>query len=499
MARILGLDIGPTFLRATLIHASFRKTHVERYVEIPLTVIDGVVDARASRRVELREAISGLLQILGSVPDSVIVGIGGDRVSLRTLELPLTVAKRIGDVLPLELEALLPVASDLTVIDWQPVRTTADKVVVMAASALRARIAEELEELNAISIEPRELAAGAAALDGLANLLPELKTAPVALLDLNDAHTDLCVMEHGRCVFARTLMIGLNALPRQADDLARAIHQAIAAYRAAGGAELTQLHLSGAGATMQGAVEWLATQLNVPVQPTQLPRALGGEAADLEFNRPLFARATALAARGISRDKRINLRSGPFALKRSVGAMREHVGLLGVCAAAVLLSLVFSVQARRSLLAEERDALQAELTEVTTGIFGKPMTDTAAIESMLKNPRAGDPLPHFDAFDVIGAISQAVPTEIKHEIRRVRVEVGDDKREGRLELQGTLSSIEERDAVAAKLEQHDCFHDIERGRTTPARGGDSINYQIEAVIRCGGAPAPKKSKNTTTD
>jgi len=495
MARILGLDIGSTELRATLINASFRKTIVERYVAIPLTEID----PGPSRRAELREAIAGLLRLLGSVPDSVITAVSGERVSLRSVELPATVAKRIGDVLPLELETLLPVASDQTVIDWQPVRTTADKVVVMAASALRTRISEELDELNAISIEPRELAAGAAALDGLTNLLPELKDAPVALLDLNDAYTDICLIEQGRCTFARTLTIGLNALPGQADDLARVIRQSIAAYRAAGGAELSKVVLSGPGALTGGAVEWLTAQLDIPVQPIALPSTLAAETAEAQFERPLFTRSTALAARGIGRDKRINLRSGSFALKRSVGAMRDHVGLMGVCAAAVLLSLVFSVQSRRSLLVEERDALQAELTEVTTGIFGKPITDAEAIASMLKNPRAGDPLPHFDAFDVIGAISAAVPTEIKHEIRRVRVEVGDDKHEGRLELQGTLSSIEERDAVAAKLEQHECFHAIERGRTTPARGGDSINYQLEAVIRCGGAPATKKSKKSSAD
>jgi Tfp pilus assembly PilM family ATPase len=490
MARILGLDIGPTALRATLIHASFRKTYVERYVAIPLTEIAPGM----SRRTEVREAIAALLQVIGGVPDSVIAGVAGDRVSLRTLELPLAVGKRIGDVLPLELETLLPVASDQTVIDWQPVRTTADKIVVIAASALRTRIAEELEELHAISIEPRELAAGAAALDGLANVLPDLKVGPVGIVDLDDAHTDICLMDNGRCVFARTLTIGLNALPEQADDLSRAIHQSFAAYRAAGGAELTQVYLSGPGAVTIGAVEWLTAQISVPVQPIVLPRATAGEPPNMEVEAPLFTRATALAARGIGREKRINLRSGPFALKRSVGAMREHVGLIGACAAAVLLSLIFSVQARHSLLVEERDALQAELTEVTTGMFGKPITDGEAIDAMLKNPRAGDPLPHFDAFDVIGAISQAVPGEIKHEIRRVRIEVGDDKREGRLELQGTLSSIEERDALAAKLEQHECFHELERGRTTPARGGDSINYQLEAVIRCGGDPAPKKGK-----
>lgn len=485
MARILGLDIGPSALRATLVVTSFRKSNVERYVQIPLTVHE----AGAPRRAELAEAIGGLLQVIGGIPDSVITCVPGELVSLRTLELPASAAKRIGDVLPLELEALLPVASDQTVIDWQPIRSTPEKVVVMAASVLRDRVAAQLEELRAIAIEPRELAVGAAAFDGLAQLMPDLKTTPTALVDLDETSTDICLLENGKCAFARTLTIGLNALPRRADELARAIHQTITAYRAAGGTEPTQAYLSGRGSITPGAAEWLGSQLNVPVQVIALPAAPG-----VDFERSLFARSTALAARAIGSDKRINLRTGPFAIRRSVGAIREHLPLIGTCAAAVILSLVFSVQARRSLLEEERDALQAELTTATTAIFGKPVTDTSMIESMLKNPRAGDPLPAFDAFDVVGAISEAIPSTIKHDIRRIRIEVGDDKREGRLELQGSLTSIEERDAVAAKLEQHECIHEIERGRTTPARGDQSINYQLEAVIRCGGDPAPKKNK-----
>lgn len=483
MARILGLDIGPTALRATLVQSSFRKTHVERYLQVPLTV----TEPGASRRAELSEALAGLLQALGGTPDTVVAAMPGEFISLRTLELPASVAKRVGDVLPLELEALLPVSADLTVADWQPIRSTAESITVMAASVLRERVAEHLAELHALSIEPRDLAAGAVIFDGLAYLLPELKTGTVALIDLDDTSVDLCVLDQGKCAFARTLSLGLSALPRHGEQFARGIQQTLAAYHAGDGGEITQAYLSGKGALTTGAAEWLTGQLGAPVQILMLP-----EAPNADFERPLFARATALAARAASSDKRINLRTGPFAIKRSAGALRAHVGLLSACAAAILFSLVFSVQARRSLLLEERDALQAELTSTTSSIFGKPITEVDALDSLLKNPRAGDPLPRFDAFDVVGAVSESIPTEINHDIRRIRIEIGDDKREGRFELQGALGSIEQRDAVAAKLEQHDCLHDIERGRTTPSRGQENINYQLEAVIRCSGDPAPPK-------
>jgi Tfp pilus assembly PilM family ATPase len=484
MARILGLDISPNALRATLIQTSFRKVSVERYAQIPLTVSE----PGAPRRAELGEAMRGLLQVLGTVPDSVVTSLPGELVSLRTLELPLTVQKRITDVLPMELEALLPVPAEQTVVDWQPIRTGATTVSVMAASVLRERVAAELEELHAASIDPRELAAGACALDGLSRLLPDLKTSPCAVIDVDDARTDICIFDAGKCTFARTLTIGLDALPRRSEELSRALRQSIAAHRASGGPELLRVLVAGPGALATGVADWIGAQLGVPSETIALPAA-----PSVDFERPLFARATALAARAITSERRINLRTGPFAMTRSASPLRDHMGLLATCGAAVILSLAFSVQARRSLLTEERDALEAELTQKTTELFGKPITDKLSLEALLKNPRAGDPLPHFDAYDTLGAVSTAIPSEIKHDMRRVRIEIGDDKREGHVEIQGMLSSIEQRDAVAAHLEQNECFHDIERGRTTPARDS-SINYQLEAVIRCSGDPGPKKGK-----
>jgi hypothetical protein len=93
-------------------------------------------------------------------------------------------------------------------------------------------------------------------------------------------------------------------------------------------------------------------------------------------------------------------------------------------------------------------------------------------------------------------LSSAVASDIEHDVRRLRIEVGDEKHDGRIELQGSLGTIEQRDAVVAQLEQHQCLNEVEKGKTTPARDKQRINYQIEAVVRCPGDARPQKSRTS---
>jgi general secretion pathway protein L len=165
----------------------------------------------------------------------------------------------------------------------------------------------------------------------------------------------------------------------------------------------------------------------------------------------------------------------------------------------VLLAFVFSLKARQSILVDEQAALTRQLGDTTQRVFGKRETNAEHVETMLKSPLNENPLPRFDAYDALAAISDAVPEEITHEVRHMRIDLAEDKKEGQLELQGALASIEQRDAVVAKLEAHGCFREIQRGRTSPGRTADQINYQIEAKLQCPGEGATKKRKKSTSD
>jgi general secretion pathway protein L len=209
---------------------------------------------------------------------------------------------------------------------------------------------------------------------------------------------------------------------------------------------------------------------------------------------PLFARAAALACCGAMGGRHINLRGGELALQRTASTLWRNAKLLGVCAAALLCAVVFSIYARRSVLIEERAALRTGLANLTKQVFGTATSDPIQVEKLITGNATDDPMPRFDGFDAIDAISGMISADVTHDVMRLLIEVGDYNLEGQFELRGTLGSIEQRDALATQLGRHECFKDIKTGRTSPARDANRINYQIEAAIRCPSEGAPAKAK-----
>jgi hypothetical protein len=228
------------------------------------------------------------------------------------------------------------------------------------------------------------------------------------------------------------------------------------------------------------------------VEVLTLPVSTGGTLPE----SPVFARSLALAARATTSGKRINLRTGEFAATRGKTELASQLNLMALCGVVVLLSLMFSLKVRQSVLIDEQALLKDNLGKTTASIFGKAEIDPDAVEALLAGPPSDNPLPRFDAYDALAAISDAVPPEITHELRHVRIDLADEKKEGRLELQGGLASIDQRDQIVARLESHGCFMEIARGRTSAGRSVDQISYQLESKVSCPGEGAQGKKHKT---
>jgi general secretion pathway protein L len=485
MARILGIDIDGESLRAAVVRTALRRVELERVMEIPLAQAPGT----PGRRVELTEAVRGLLGSLEGPPDAVMASLPGEVASLRTVALPASAGKRIAEILPFELETLLPFEPKDAVIDHQSVDAREGQLRVLTAAVPHERVRLALAELADLGLDPRELAVGAAAFDALPVLVPDLATGgPTLIVEFALEHTDLCLIENGRCSLARTISLGVRALPRAAEELAREIQRTLAGHRASGGAPPTRAVLCGVGADASTAAPWFARAVGCPTERAALPRPPGSETEP----GPRFGRAVALAARGAHGARRINLRKGEFAASRGAMRLADHIQLAAACVVVVVMSATFSLKAQQSLLVDERTALRAQLSGITTEVFGSPSTGPAEVATLVQSREAADPLPRFDAFDALAAISAAVPEHVTHEIRRLRIDLADEKREGTVELQGTINSIQDRDAIIAELAKHECIKDIEPGRVTPA--GTQYNYQIEATLRCPGDEPAQKSK-----
>ena len=303
-------------------------------------------------------------------------------------------------------------------------------------------------------------------------------------------------MQNGHCLMARSIAALPSNSTSAMEPFLRSLQLTLTSFRAAGVPAIDALILVGQQAQTPELAPWLSQRLQLPLATLDLPSSLRGRTAG-----PDFARAVGLALRGASPGKHINLRKGTFSQHSSSSQWAKHGNLLAGCAVAILVSLMFSLKAKQSLLLDEQAALQSQLANSTKAIFGKSASTLTSAALLLKNPQGTDPLPRFDALDALEILSSSVSEDISHELRRLRIEVGDDKHEGHLEIQGLLASIEQRDAIASKLEEHPCFSDIDKGKTTSGRGQSEISYQLEAVIQCPGeaTSAKKKRKAARSD
>jgi hypothetical protein len=379
-----------------------------------------------------------------------------------------------------------------SVVDYQVVSREESKVELMAVAAPRQNVSACLKRLQDLGVDPRELAVGAVVFEGLGALLSApFEDRTVLVIDVGPTSTDFAALTDGQCTFARTVSGGMDLVESGRRTLLGAsLQHTLASYRAQRSQEPSLVLLAGETASMDGARQWMAEQLGIECGVAPLPEASGADPETL----PKFAKAASLAARAISRRRQIDLRQGEFASKAAAGEIRKHLRLLAIAATAILLSFGVSLGARYRVARAEHDRLSAVLSEVSQDLLGQEARSAMhARELLTTGPRVEDPLPRFDAYDVLEAISESVPEDIQHDTRRLLIEIDDEGDTGRFEIQGTLGTIAERDRLSDALQEHRCFGEVDKGSISTAVE-ERMDYKIEVKIRCEEPSSREKEK-----
>ncbi|MBX3181014.1 MAG: pilus assembly protein PilM [Polyangiaceae bacterium] len=469
MARIIGIDIRDTHVRAALLRTRFRVVELERLSEVQVT--SGVEAA-------LAEALKPMLHL----GEHLAVAIDGQRAFVHTLKIPSTALRQLGDVLPFELEAEIPIDIDEVVYDYRLPKGRASGPVmdVLTAAAREADVRAAIQLVKGVTRrEPERVSLGALPLANLGSLAPAaLTTRPVALIDFGGAHTDFVVVDQGQVVFARTLSQGVGVLPAGAESLAAELRQSLTAWLAKGGQGVEVVYLTGSLA--RGAAEYLAYHLSTPVEvlpPLDLKLADTAQGADV----PRFARAIGIALGLRSGAQDLNLRQGGGGFQSSFGALRERAPVLSGLVASIFVFFLFSSWAELRALDRDHEALEAALSKLSLHVLGEETTDPERVSELLdKGPgkQDSDPMPRFDAFDVIVEISKAVPHTVTHDIEDF------DVQRSKVKMNGVVGSTDEAQNIATKLKEHSCLHDVKVSKFTQVVNSERQKYVLEFDALC---------------
>lgn len=473
MARLVGIDLRAAHVRAVLVQVGLRRVTIEDMRE---------TSAEAGQSTE--ELVRACVLPLIEHGEAFAVALDGEHSFLHRLELPITAKKQLDEILPFELESLIPVDLDDLVYDYVELRRqhVEGRLWLFTAAARTAAVRARIDQFkNALGHEPSRVGCGPAPLVNLVRVSSELSSqGPIVVIDLAGGRTDVLMLRRGELVQARTLLRGVEGLPESASALAGELRQTLAGWAAQHGEAMSAAYLVGGGAHVSGAEEFLSGELGLPVSVLPAPK-FDGLTQEHAEKVPRFAKALGLALSLADQGYDLDLRQGSLGFQRGYSFLKEKVPLLSGLGLAILISLVFSTWAELKAIGREREQLVGELAQTSQAVLGKALDDPELVVQALDGARSKDepdPMPVFDAFDAMVEISKAVPDAYEHDIEEF------DMQRTRLKINGVVGTTAEAQAIADKLRQHPCLSDMKVSRVVQAVNSSRQKYVLEGAIRC---------------
>jgi general secretion pathway protein L len=377
-------------------------------------------------------------------------------------------------------ESAIPFDLAEVVWDYAVLGQAGGKTEVLVGIVKKTVLREHLDALATAGIEPRVVTFAPLALAALGEKdLLGAEPPTVALLDAGPERADLALLEAGRPAQARALAAAGEATwqAAQSDETARARLLSLLArdlkisLRVRKGEAPRKLLLVGALATLPGAAERLAAELNIPAEPVSLPAGT-----------PATALALGLAIRAQTPRGKINFRKGEFAFTKDLSQVRGQIARLSVAASVLLVLAIGLGMARIASLHRQAAAYDEAVCTATKRILGTCLTDYRQALGQLaggKSRAAG--IPRVSGADVFAELVANLPDGALPLLDDVEVTTSS------VRIKGTAQDFAKVDDITNTLKKNKCFADIKAPRTEKVRdGGGRISFSYDFAYACSG-------------
>jgi general secretion pathway protein L len=525
---IIGLDIGTAGIKAVRLHRGLLGLEWEKAVQRDWPHLLGPFDLPPPDT-----QIAALREVWSEVADSSSVRGKAGRVrvvasvptyfcSLRTVTLPFTDERRLDQVVPFEVEALLPYSLDDLVVDHQPLHTENGNARLLVAALPKDILRRYITFFSQIGIDPSQMDLDTLALYSLAyhglqpisseTVMIEIGASKTGILLLGPAPSGVEVrfartILHGSRQWTQALMeahsisyeeaeqrkqqVGLSAIGGEdgtsrtlsialeawLEEVVKTLHVAQAESAASGGeSPISSVVLCGGGAKLKGLDDFLARALGCEIQTLSPPLLREkGLAWDSALSQAL---GLALKVGGAKQASRLDFRKGEFAYSGEVVQTRKQTRLIlvGVLILLMLagldLGLKYRLQAARyqALKGEVRQMFIEMSPETKTVVDEVQQARSAIAELKKKVALFGSEGP--TALGVLAELTARIPKEIRIEVSELVIETE------RVQMEAETESFESVDRIKASVAQSPLFTEVEVG---------------DAKITAGPPPTPGKT------
>lgn len=475
--QILGLDIRQDSVSAVRIKSGIKGNWIESHVHIPISDYKPLITQ--SENSEPAEngalisptalALEKALEMTDAADASCMVSIPADQVSYRNIQIPFKDQKKIRQILPFELEALLPFPSDDMICDFHPVKLpdAKDHTDMIAAAAENTVIKSYLDILASFKIEPEIITVSgfpaALMLTRFCNI-PE----NCFFMDIEYARCTVFVIISGQICLIRSFPVNPNIGRNEA--ICADVQYTLAAFEEIFHPGINfypdEIYISGYGAEDSGFEREAERILGIPVRRADLIR---DTAALIKADPTTYSKTSAqmdavyaLALSEIEGLPVLNFRRGDFAPRRQWAEYKKHIIRNSVLLLLVLVSAFLTLfmdtysmeKKQKDLNRQIGDVFKSTFPNVTKIVDPLNQMRAALEEEKKKSLFPAESGRTVRSIDIFNEISRQIAPEIDVELAKLFI------REDSVEISGETDTHNSVDEIKNRLEKSPTFKEV---------------------------------------
>jgi general secretion pathway protein L len=486
--KILGIDINQDFISAVQITSGLKGFQV-------LSSATVMVGDNPS------DALNEIAQQMDLKSDTYVASIDGSHIAYQNLTMPFRDPKKIKQILPFELEPLLPFPIEDIIVDFN-IAKSADHSEILAVSARKTLVAEYLQTVKSFGIHPKVIDIRPVPIAYW--LLSQSETPGSGLvIDIGLKKSTLTLFLDRRVVTVRNISLENGGRPAPStldteavskeliEPISKSLHRNLKntlrslSAQMKGEVKPEKIYITGIGSQHPGLIETLTEQTGIPVEQVDVSR---DSRLRMDYNiaeswKPsLMSGALSLALREFKKGHGFNLRKGEFEIQKSLLKSVKELRKIGIALLVVFAFLIFDAGSdyylvkKRYQAAEQRNAdlfrqLFPEVTEVKFPLQQLTQKIDELKKSAVTLPT--DINNEHKMLDLINDISQRIPKTVDIDVSSM---VMDSET---LRMSGQTDSFNTVNTLKTELESSSFFSEVMIMPAKLDKTGKRVDFELK--------------------
>lgn len=486
--KIFSLDIRDDAISALLVENSLKGNRIQTQMHVPFSDVTASTPENSqmpeTKLDRIAEAIGTITSQINLTGAETMVSVLPEYVSYRNLQVPFKDRKKIRQVLPFELEPVLPYPIDDLIIDFKMIRP-AGKTDILVSVAKASEINGILSILKEFNIEPYLLTPGS--FSSVLCLAEFSETdGDFIFVDLDGKYATVFTVVSGRVHIARSFYSKISDPRLKAQKLSDNIFQVIAAFESLFlmDFEPSKILMSGKGIDLEFFNQEIEKTLGIGTVAVDMFDTVNAKlnlTSDSPFDADHMNNALSLAVAEIMGIRSINFHGEHSIIKKYWEEYKNDFIKTGLVAAFVFVLLMFNVLSEAHFLQKKENQLnrkiafifQSTFPEVTKIIDPVQQMQVLVQQEQEKNMFTGNIEQEILNIDILNEISSRIPAELDVEVSNfVR---GEDN----LVISGHTDSFNNVDDIKSRLERAEMMKNITISSANLEKSTNRIQFKLK--------------------